>query len=447
MPETSRVLIEGSTPPRVAWSFPDVYAGVVGLGTRIIDFQAFDTQGKPVEVRAKAPGQFEAATPASSFRYMVNLTPPARPSDAALVSWLNLDRGVLVASDLLPEGLVDRTNLTLEYPSGWNHYASQISFTGPYYGIVDAGRSVWIVGKSLRLSTKKVSGPLLNLISDGDWAFQDSDVMNLFDKILKRHSQLVGPNPCQQTTLTVLPLPVAASAGAWSALTRGCSVTILLSKQPSRVGALSQLGNALTHELFHLWIPNALALTGPYDWFYEGFTVYHAARVAVDLDLLTFADFLTALGRASDGATLARELNELSLIDASQRRFTIGASGVYAKAMLVAFIYDLNLRYQTKNRRSLDDVYRDIFRALERGKQSGDGNALALTALRAEFDSQNFVSRFVTEPVNIDLQTELAPFGLRVEKFGFRTRIVVSEKLTKRQRDLLGELGYNDRTR
>jgi hypothetical protein len=270
--------------------------------------------------------------------------------------------------------------------------------------------------------------------------------MGLLEKILKVHSQLAGPNPCQQTTLSVLPLPVAAPAGRWSALTRGCSVTILMGKQPSRVGALSQLGNALTHELFHLWIPNALALTGAYDWFYEGFTVYHAARVAVDLDLLTFADFLTALGSAYDGAAGALELNQLSLIDASQRRFTSGAAGVYSKAMLVAFIYDLNVRYQSKNKRSLDDVYRNIFRMLERGN-SGDANGVVLAALRAEFDAQNFVTRFVTQPVNIDLQNELAPFGLRVGKFGLRTRIVVNEKLTKRQRDLLRELGYNDRAR
>lgn len=447
VPETSQVLVEGSTRPRANWSFPDVYAGVVGLGTRIIDFQAFDAQGKEVEVRTKAPGQFESVTPASSFKYLVNLAPPARSSDVALVSWLNRDRGVLVPNDLLPTDLVEGTNIRIEVAPGWNYYASQVSFSGPSFAIVDAGRFVFVVGRSLRLSTKTISGPRLNFISDGDLTFQDSDVMNLFEEILKSHSKLAGPIPCQQTTLTLLPLPVSASAGRWSALTRGCAVTILMSKEPSRVGALSQLGNALTHELFHLWIPNALALTGPYDWFYEGFTVYHAARLAVDLDLLTFADFLTALGRAYDGAVGARELNELSLIDASKRRFTTGAAGVYAKAMLIAFIYDLNVRYQSKNKRSLDNVYRNIFRSLEGGKQSGDANAVVLAALRAEFDAQNFVTRFVTQPVNIDLPNELAPFGLRVEKFGLRTRIVAAEKLTKRQRDLLRELGYNDRTR
>jgi hypothetical protein len=53
----------------------------------------------------------------------------------------------------------------------------------------------------------------------------------------------------------------------------------------------------------------------------------------------------------------------------------------------------------------------------------------------------------VTQPARIDLRQELAPFGLQVETFSLRTRINVSEDLTKQQRDLLRQLGYNDVTR
>jgi hypothetical protein len=41
----------------------------------------------------------------------------------------------------------------------------------------------------------------------------------------------------------------------------------------------------------------------------------------------------------------------------------------------------------------------------------------------------------------------MAPFGLRVETFGLRTRLSVSEQLSRPQRDLLRELGYNDSAR
>jgi predicted metalloprotease with PDZ domain len=170
------------------------------------------------------------------------------------------------------------------------------------------------------------------------------------------------------------------------------------------------------------------------------------------MDLLTFGEFLTAIGRAYDGVLSASDVNALSLIEASKRRWTSGTSAVYSKAMLVAFLYDLNLRSQSKGKRSLDDVYRNVFRSQKPGAQSSsqtraDGNAVVISALSAESGGPGFVQRFINEPMNIDLQKELAQFGLRVEKFGFRSRIVPVEKLTKGQRDLLRELGYNDRVR
>ena len=70
-----------------------------------------------------------------------------------------------------------------------------------------------------------------------------------------------------------------------------------------------------------------------------------------------------------------------------------------------------------------------------------------MNLLAGESMSQDFLHMFIQNPVVINLQSELAPFGLRAEKFGSRTSISVSEQLTKRQRDLLRELGYNDYVR
>ena len=73
---------------------------------------------------------------------------------------------------------------------------------------------------------------------------------------------------------------------------------------------------------------------------------------------------------------------------------------------------------------------------------------MALVTGPDEVAGAAFVDRFVNAPVAIDLQKELAPFGLTVEKLGLRTHIFISEHLTGRQRDLLKQLGYNEpRTR
>jgi predicted metalloprotease with PDZ domain len=212
---------------------------------------------------------------------------------------------------------------------------------------------------------------------------------------------------------------------------------------PSKVGALAQLSAPLTHELFHLWIPNALTLEGDYDWFYEGFTVYQASQTGVKLGLLTFPEFLSSIARAYDSS---KNQTGLSLVEASQRRFTGGTTSVYSKAQVIAFIYDLRLRNSSRNRRSLSDVYRKLMKFdSARGKLT-DGNQAVTKALSEEIGSDEFERQFIRSPVSISLASELAPFGLKVDLIGLRTQISVSEKLSKQQRDLLRELGYNAAT-
>jgi len=267
----------------------------------------------------------------------------------------------------------------------------------------------------------------------------------------KAHHEVFGAMPSKQGTLILFPFPQTVTASKWSAETRGSTVTLLMGKLPSKTAALLQLSVPLTHELFHLWVPNALALEGDYDWFYEGFTVYQAARTAVRLGLLTFQEFLSAIARAYDAYSAGVDRDRLSLVEASQRRWVGGESVVYQKSMLVAFLYDLKLRSVSRGKRSLDDVYRELFRqhhsaegvALEAERRS-DGNDAAIAALSNAPVMQGFAESLIRRPVAVDLPSELPPFGLRIERLGLRTRVSVSESLTRRQRDLLRELGYND---
>ena len=61
--------------------------------------------------------------------------------------------------------------------------------------------------------------------------------------------------------------------------------------------------------------------------------------------------------------------------------------------------------------------------------------------------AEQFVRQFIRDAVTINLANELAPFGLQVETVGLRTRMAVKDNLSKQQRDLLRELGYNDAVR
>jgi predicted metalloprotease with PDZ domain len=118
--------------------------------------------------------------------------------------------------------------------------------------------------------------------------------------------------------------------------------------------------------------------------------------------------------------------------------------------MVIAFLYDLKVRSQGRGKHSLDDVYRKIFQsasAIAAAGQGSDGNDAVTDALASDSNMQGFVRQFIREAVTINLLSELAPYGVRVERVGLRTRIGVSEQLTRPQRDLLRELGYNDYVR
>ena len=63
---------------------------------------------------------------------------------------------------------------------------------------------------------------------------------------------------------------------------------LLMGTGGSRKQRLNRLGILLSHELFHLWVPNSLSLDGDYDWFFEGFTLYLALLTDVRLGLISF---------------------------------------------------------------------------------------------------------------------------------------------------------------
>ena len=444
-PENSRVMVEGSCPPNSHWSFRDSYAGVLGLGNRVDRFVVLDENDGEIPTRKIAPGQFDSAKPASRFRYEVNLTPPLSGSDSSRVSWLNDQRGLLMLADLLPifSSNVNGANVTFQTPASWAVFSDEKQ--GSQALVTEIDRAVFAVGGKLRSSQITESGMTFRLVLDGEWAFADGEVQEMAGKILKAHREVFEVTPGRQGTLILFHFPRPAPANQWSAETRGATVTLLLGKLPSKVGALAQLSTPLTHELFHLWVPNALALEGDYDWFYEGFTVYQAARTAVRLDLLTFPELLNAIARANDAA--GPSTNALSLIEASGKRWTTGQPFVYSKSMVVAFLYDLRMRSASRGKRSLDNVYRDVIEKHSQRTASADGNDAAIMALAVDAAAEDFVRKFIRNPVTIDLATELAPFGLQVETFGLRTRISVNEKLNKKQRDLLRQLGYNDAVR
>ncbi|MEO8435654.1 MAG: hypothetical protein ABI596_12220 [Pyrinomonadaceae bacterium] len=463
-PMNISIRVQSSVPPRLViqgeheggmqtWSFRKTYGSVMGLGERITGLMLTDRNGKTVSVRKLGPGQYQAEKQATHFYYEVELDPAIRSGDAAYVSWLTSERGLLLPGDLLPTFTPEPNRsrqvarVSFELPNLWLIATSESRINTNEFDISEPDRAVFFISKDLRQSRARLGRMEFSLCFSGEWDFSAEEGMTVARRIVESYTHSVGAAPAERAMLILSPFPNNERAGRWSAETRGTTVVLLSGRQPARSAALVQLSTPLTHELFHLWVPNGLALDGDYDWFYEGFTIYQAMRTAQQLDLLTFQDLLNAVGRAFDTYLSAPERDTLSLMEASKRRWTTSPSLIYQKAMLVALIYDLTLRTRSRGKQSLENVYRELFRRYRSGSARTEANSAVLSVLNNVRGMEGFASTYLESASMIDLPAVLAPFGLRVEKIGSRSHVLPAQALTRDQRDLLRGLGYNSDSR
>lgn len=450
----ARVKVEGLRARGAsAWTFRNIYASMIGLGERIENLRLTDKSGADVPVRKLAPGEYSAASDAATaFSYEMKLEPPVMTTDAAYVSWLTGERGFLMLGDLLPlaineKGAAASANVRFALPANWNISSGEKKRADGQFEITDAEHAVFFVGQDLRQRGERIGSMELTVATSGEWAFTDDEVVRMAAGILKDYAETNGTTARPAAVLMLSPFPRPLGAERWSAETRGGTVVLLSGRSPSKNAALSQLSVPLTHELFHLWVPNGVALDGNYDWFYEGFTMYQAMRAGMRLHLLTFQDYLNAMGRAYDiYRSTAKDADKLSLLDASRQRAGSPAL-VYNKGMLVAFLYDLTLRQRSSGKRTLDDVYRELFRRYQATATAKDGNAAVIALLSGQDEMQDFTRRYIESAIAIDLGAALAPFGLLAERGGARTHVGVADSLTRDQRDLLRKFGYNSEQR
>lgn len=441
----ARVRVEGERgEAATAWSFRNSHASAFGLAARVENLSLSDAAGSPVPARRLAPGEFTSEREATRFAYEVKLDPPAFVADAAHASWLADGRGLLMLGDLLPLRL-KAARVRFELPPDWLTRAAEPRDPSGVYTVSEIEQAVFAVGRGLRVKAVRVNNLYLHFVTAGEWAFGDDEAVDAAGDILGIYLKVTGAPPREAAMLALLPPPGNVAGNVWNAETRGGTVALISGRLPSKLAALAQLNGALSHELFHLWVPNALALEGQYDWFYEGFTNYQALRVGLRRGQLTFQNYLEAVARAFDGYKAARGAGESSLPEASRRRWSGANAFIYHKGMLVAALYDLELMRRTAGKNSLEDVYRQLFQRHGPGAARQEGNRAVIDALGSMPSMRDFTGRHVEGSAPVELSAALAPYGLTIEPGGVRTRLAVVTSPDRAQRELLRKLGYNEK--
>ena len=127
------------------------------------------------------------------------------------------------------------------------------------------------------------------------------------------------------------------------------------------------------------------------------------------------------------------------------RRVEDSASlGVYARGMLVAFLTDLAMLEQSKGKRSVEDLLKDLYLKHRKPTPPTDGNTSVIEMLKTRANATSIVEKYVTGTDKIEWANELAAAGIEDSDPGPLTALRVKEKLKGGQKAMLDKLGYNN---
>lgn len=421
------------------------YAGVQSLAERASDISLVDSNGDRVAFKKFQAGEFEAERDFTSFEYTAALVPQKSAASAGHISWLNGNGGILFLHDLLPQ-LPARSSrvaatIRLELPLGWKAVGgrdvghSELEFPHVENGVI-------FVGPDLRVKQAEFGGMKLTTAAAGSWNFADEDLERIAQEIVEANRKLFGAVPASEALLILSRFPNSVPPGSWEGDTRGNTVTIVSSDMPFKTQSIQRLHEQLRHEIFHLWIPNGVNLTGSYDWFYEGFALYESLKTAVALNRIRFDDFLDTLARAHSIDTLHSQ--RPSLIEASKSRWSGANTQVYARGMLVAFLCDLAIMQRGKGWTSVDDLVRSVYQTYHDASTPRDGTDAVLAIMRSRPELSAIADRYIQGKETINWENDLRLAGIESTSANYNTTLKVVAKPSGRQKALLDKLGYNN---
>lgn len=424
------------------WSFMQSAVGAENLGSRISEFHLTDRQGQTVFVKHLAAGEYLTDAAAEFFQYRIKLNSTPHIKSKAHVSWLEDEQGILMLDDLLPQFGAGKhavsAKIQIELPADWKLFSGEKSSGDNVFEVKNVKKAIFAVGKNWR--GREVSN--LNLIISGEWQFSDAEAANMAGDVAREYGKLFGEMPSGKIQITLARFPPETKFGRWEAETRGTNLTILSSDMPFKTLSVQRLHEQLRHELFHLWIPNNLALTGNYDWFYEGFTVYQALRTGVAANQIRFEDFLSTLAEAYDSDNF--QTAKVSLVDSSKNRWNGANPKVYARGMLIAFLCDLAILKRSNGARSINDVFQEIYRRHRTPNESLEANAAILNVLKNYAELDSTIEKYIKGTDKINWETDLESIGIEAREENSFVKLRVKAKLSGKQKDLLNELGYNN---
>ncbi len=433
-------IITAETSAQKSLSFVDFYADAENLGSRVNNVEVFDSKGNSIALRKFNDAEYVAGSPYSAFSYEINLGQPKPLIAAPHMSWTDGRRTLLKMQDLLPQLAIRPARIDFELNADLTIATAEKDIGKNSFEVEEVDDAVFLISREQRPLFRQIGSTRIEMTLTDDWQFEDKLAIEMALEIVEEYRNLFGFIPEDRIQINLLKFPPPMDNDRWRAETQRNTITIVSSETTYKNLAPQRLHEQLRHEIFHLWIPEALELSGDYAWFYEGFARYQSLKTGVWIGRLTFDDFLESMSEAINIAGF--DTSGLPLFELSKQQWVSGPGILAAKGMSVAFLCDVLLLNERGGKQSIAVVLEELFRKHGSTEVSTD----ALTAIESVFSNHKSINgvieKYVKNTAEIDWLEVLAPFDIAVNKRGGRYTLSVAEKPKGKAKALLNKLGY-----
>ena len=237
------------------------------------------------------------------------------------------------------------------------------------------------------------------------------EVQRTVKSLLHTYSEIFGGTPKDRMLFVANPCDLYGGGGV-----SGHSISVLMDGTLDADNRQSWTP-LVAHEICHIWNGKAINFSGQEYWFSEGFTEYASKISCVRLGIISEEDFLRDLERKCE-LYLSKQ-GELSIREAGENKGP-NRELVYEGGSLIAAALDLQIRKLTKNRNSLDDVMKQMYRefGLTGSKYTMD-DVIRIVSQIADEDFQPFFKKYVSGTECLPLTEYFTDAGIDVEiEFG-----------------------------
>jgi predicted metalloprotease with PDZ domain len=344
-------------------------------------------------------------------------------------------------------------NVDFQLPKDWRvttpwNKKSDANYVFKVNGISDLVDAMIFAGTHKELSFKSEDFELVFALGSEDIIAQGEEFRNLAEGVLDYYIELMGgiPNPRPDSPFTKA-MVVISSSNVTDGEAIGNNISILIEKDGDQFSkTISRF--IFAHEFFHLWNGKSFSpINDDTEWFKEGFTNYYTIKALHHVGYLNDESYLDIL---SD-FFYQRYNNDngvgvLSMTNGDAKHDHWGL--IYGGGMLVAISQDIIIRNSSNNQKSIDDLFRSLYK-----KYGGSNESYSIEKLRSSMselsgiDQTDFFNTYIIGTEKIPIANYLTMAGLSSKIENGNLVISKSNRVTPAQQNIInglfGQINHN----